>query len=128
MGLFAQEFHAHFLGLQRIFFRVGGSEDLDLVGDEFHGLPAALRLYEGTGGANAGVETDLPQGFFRGVLEVQNDLEIVEGTAIVQGNEPVAAKSTYPPLDGDGLLSGSHLKHFGYFGAARGHRFHHFRD
>ena len=75
------------LFLERVALRIGRAVNFDLAGLDLHGLAAAHRRHKVAADAEAGARGDL---FHQGLVKfgkVADDLDIVDGRSIVQGDE-----------------------------------------
>ena len=94
--------------LQRVAFLLHGiivgtgAVDLDGLGLHLNGLALALRLDEQSLDMQAGACGDGTQFLLAELLEVNDNLQVVDGRAVVQGDELdefVTASAAYPALD-----------------------------
>ncbi len=122
MGFLAQEFKGVAFFLEGIGLGVGGAVHLEGVGLYLAGLSFAHRLDELSGYVNRGAGGDGLEVFVRELVHVEDNLQVLDRRAIVEGHELhvfVATAGAHPTLDidvgADGFGRGEQLGYFGSF-------------
>src|SRR5574344_730311 len=104
----AQKFHAVAFLLQGVCVGVGFAVEENVSGLNFHRLSGAHRLHQFTVYREAGARGDAAKEVFVEMSEVDNDLDIVDGRTVVEGNEGnvfVAAFGAHPSFYVDGGIN-----------------------
>jgi len=101
------------LGLQRVFVGVGGAEQADLLHGELHGLTATHRGDEDALGPQRGAGVHECQFFLGDDVQVDDQLQVVDGGAVVEGDEGhvfAAALVAHPAHYSNLIVRGLHLQ------------------
>ena len=101
------------LGLQRVFVGVGGTEQSDLLHGELHGLAATHRGDEDALGPKRGTGVHQSQFFLGDDVQVDDQLQVVDGGAVVKGDEGhvlAAALVAHPAHYSNLIVRGLHLQ------------------